>query len=284
MRLDPKLVHPSIFEATDGVLWSGRYTATGSGPDAKAAAEHQKVWFQTYWQGCLAYAVLSGAALIATGVLAHDMAKPGKALFILGMMAAIAGVGVFGYVRNLRQITAPELGALLPLLELSDVQRAYSETLVALERSGRTEGEIEETMRALNALLDEDQRLVAAREAISGSEKGHDRESLVAEREKIAARIANARDPDAKAAFEGSLALLDERIQSYDALGSALERIEAHQELLRQAVLATRDAALHRAGSPALPDLGTDSLRSAVARAREGTQETERALAELRAI
>ncbi len=281
MRLDPKLVHPSIFKATDGALWSGRYAAPAAGRDAKMVAEHQRVWFKEYGKGCFLYAALSCVAFFGAIPIAVGMAKPWKALFLLGVMAAIALAGVFAYLRNLRQLTAPELAALLPMLDLTEGQRAYAETLVALERSGRPRAEIEETMAALNALLDEEARLIGARDLVRGSQQG--REPLVQERERLALRAAEAHDAEARLAYETSLALLGERLAAFDAQGSQIERIDAHLELLRQAVLATRDAAHHRSAAPAGPDLGTDALRSAVALARAQSQATERALAELNA-
>ncbi len=285
MRLDPKLVHPSIFKATDAAMWSGQVTSPTGASTVQASVEFQKVWFQEYGKGCFAYLALCVFGFVGAVQLAQLMDKPWRGLLMIVVLLAMVAGGLLAYRRNLRHITAPELGAILPLLDLTDVQRAYAETLVALDRSGRTPAEIEETMGALNALLDEDGKLIETRDSITGSAQRLDRQTLLSEREKIASRVASSQDPDAKAAFESSLGLVNERIASYDVLGSALERIDAHQELLRQAVLATRDAALHRAGTPIpLPALGTDFLCAAVALARAQTTETERALAELRAI
>lgn len=284
MRLDPKLVHPSIFKATDGIVFSGKMY-DGSPASIRVMNAHQKVWFQEYGKGCLLYSAGAVATFVASTAFAHDMAKPWKALFLLGVMAAVFAIGALAYWRNLRQLTAPELAALMPMLDLTEGQRAYAETVVALDRSGRPMAEIEETMVALNALLDEEARLVEARERLAGADLAAGREGLQKERERIAAKAAGARDPEARAAFEQSLALLDERIAALDAQGGGLERIDAHLELLRQALLATRDAALHRGAAPTiLPDLGADALRSAVSRARAQTQATEQALAELNAI
>lgn len=77
---------------------------------------------------------------------------------------------------------------------------------------------------------------------------------------------------------------MDERLAAHDAQGGQVERIDAHLELLRQAVLATRDAARHRGAAPADVPLETDALRAAVSQARAQTQATEQALAELNAI
>src|SRR5262249_15107402 len=54
VRLDPKLVHPSIFKATDRVVWSGEMSSP-TPRNAKAVAEHQRIWFEQYGAGCLTY-------------------------------------------------------------------------------------------------------------------------------------------------------------------------------------------------------------------------------------
>ena len=97
--------------------------------------------------------------------------------------------------------------------------------------------------------------------------------------ESLAENVASIRAAaDLEESISDLVALLRDRVEGVKALH---ERIDAHLELLRQAVLATRDAALHVG---ALPDLATDSLRSAVALARAQSGATERALAELNAV
>lgn len=283
MRLDPKLVHPSIFKATDTLAWSGRLYGGGTAKDLQASNAHQKVWMSEYGKGCIAYSTTAFAGLIGTVALAHNLDKPGRGLVVFAYIGVMLALGFWAYMRNLRQISSAELAALLPMMDLTEAQRTYAETLIALDRSGRSKTEIDDAMRALNSLLDEDARLAEMREQLSGSPENGDRQTLIDERAKLVARAESAKDVEAKRSFEQSIALLDERIAAFDSQGGQLERIDAHRELLRQALLATRDAARHAGTLAPTTDLATDSLRSAVALARAQSQETERALAELNA-
>jgi len=207
-----------------------------------------------------------------------------RVMTCLGVLITMVATLIGGFYVNRRRISLRELETLLPLLDLTDTQRAYAQTVVALGNMGQSRAEIDETMLALNALLDEEARLLTAREQILGSDNHDERAELGSERTNLYARMTAAQDAGARSAFEQSIVLLDERLASLDSQGAHLERIDAHLELLRQAVLATRDAARRLQGGVRAPDLATDSLRSAVALARAQTQATEAALAELRAI
>lgn len=284
MRLDPKLVHPSLFKATDGVMWGTNMVIK----DRSDYTAYQSAWFKEYGAGCLAWC--AGAVATFIGALAAlKMTHVDKSVLVFTMIALALGMiaaGGFATVRHARRLSVTELESLLPLLKLSDTGHAYAETIVALHRSGRPKAEIEDSMTALNALLDEEARLVETRTRLAGTDARDEREGLGAERDRLAAKLAATHDPGAREALAQSLTLLEERQTLFSLQGSHLERIDAHLELLRQAVLSTRDAARRLSGAPAAtaPDLATDGLRSAIAVARARTTETEQALAELRAI
>jgi hypothetical protein len=282
VRLDPKLVHPSIFEATDGVMFNTNLASK----DAKALAEFQKEWFKEYGLWLLGWVAALVFAFVGAISFTAGQPKGVRVATILGILITMVSSLIAGLMVNRRRMSLKELETLLPILDLTETQRAYAQTVVALGNMGQSRGEIDETMRALNALLDEETRLLATRTRLSGSESQDERAHLVSERERLAGKTSSAQDPSARAAFEQSLGLLDERLKSFEMQGTHLERIDAHLELLRQAVLATRDAARRLNGGAVVtaPDLATDSLRSAVALARAQTQATEAALAELRAI
>lgn len=284
MRLDPKLVHPSLFKATDGVMWGTGLNTT----DAGAAAAYQTAWFKEYGAGCFAYAAGALVTFVGSAVAlkAMEVDKPVRLFTMFALLLGMIALGGVATVRHSRRLSVTELESMLPLLKLSDMGRAYAETIVALHRSGRPKAEIEESMTTLNALLDEESRLIDARARLTGTDTRNEREGLAEERERIAQKIATTRDASAREALEQSLSLVEERQSLFESQGSSLERIDAHLELLRQAVLSTRDAARRLSGAPSATtaDFGTDELRSAIAVARAQTQETERALAELRTI
>ena len=280
MRLDPKLVHSSIFEATDAIVAK---MGSGDAEANKALNAHFPVWAQTYGVGCAGYCVVATLPFLATIFAQRHLGSPWTGIAVLASFLLFFAIMGAAYMRNRRQLTVAELESLLPGLDLTETQRAYAEMVVTLSEQGQPAAE---TMTALNALLDEERRLVETRHRLTGSDVANERETLTSERERLAARAAGARDAVARDALEQSLALLDERRAIFDLQGDHLERIEAHLELLRQAVLSTRDAARRLGGAPVAtaPDLATDTLRAAVANARAQTQATEQALAELRAI
>ncbi|RYG25068.1 hypothetical protein EON82_08445 [bacterium] len=284
MRLDPKLVHPSLFKATDGVMWGTGYATT----DASVISAHQSAWFKEYGAGCLGYCFGAFALFCATGwgLKAFEVDKPVRVLTMILVLIGLIAAGAIATVRHSRNLSVNELESVLPLLKLSDMGKAYSETIIALHRSGRPKAEIEESMIALNALLDEEARLVDVRTRLAGTDLTNEREVLAAERQRILDKIASTKDPSARDAFEQSLALVEERQTLFESQGTSIERLDAHLELLRQAVLSTRDAARRLSGAPtaSIADLAIGDLRSAIATARAQTQETERALAELRAV
>ncbi len=275
MRLNPDLVHPSIFRASDEVLFAGD-------PDGDAFG----AWLKENAVTFMAMVMGTVVAMIPLLGFAAGQPKPVKIAIVFGLLGVLAAATTVAFSRSRRFMSLEKLEKLLPGAKLSETQRAYGHTVVALGKAGQPQYEIEETMRALNALLDEESHLLSTRARLTGTDDQDERAHLKAERERLAERTAAARDSSARAAFEQSLGLLDERLKSLDTQGTHLERIDAHLELLRQAVLATRDAArrLNGGAIATAPDLATDSLRSAVALARAQTQATEQALAELRAF
>jgi hypothetical protein len=265
-------------------MWGTNYATT----DPAAISAHQNAWFKEYGWGCLGYCAGAFALFVASGIglKALEVDKPVRVLTMILMLVAFIAAGGIATVRHSRRLSVGELESLLPIIKLSDMGRAYSETIIALYRSGRPKEEIEESMVALNALLDEEARLVDVRTRLTGTDLTNERESLAAERQRIEGKIAVTKDPDARQAFEQSLSLVEERQNLFASQGTSIERIDAHLELLRPAVLSTRDAARRLSGAPSAStaDLAIGDLRSAIATARAQTQETERALAELRAI
>ena len=282
MRLDSKLIHPSIRRATDAAVWNG-----GVGEDSKATAAYHTQWMSEHGAGAIVY-VLTATALFAASIIgtkALGLDRPLRGIIVLVLALLFAATLVYGAVRQTRSLSHSQLEALLPVLDLTETQRAYAEAMIALQASGRPKQEVDETLAALNALLDEEARLHAALETAAGGGPADGLARLAAERTALVTKAESATDSGARDAYHQSLSLLDERIAGLRAAHLGVERIEAHLELLRQAVLATRDAARRLVAAPRVGlDFATDSLRTAVALARAQTGETERALAELRAI
>ena len=281
VRIDSKRLHPSVKKACDAAFW------TGGGGDPKSVQTYQSEWGKRHGAGCAVYLALGLALfiLVVLGAKSLELAKAARVFSAMGFGMFWTFLGTFLLYRQGKHRTVAEFESLIPALDVSPTQRAYADTLIALHRSGRSPEEIEESMTTLNALLDEEARLNALLEHLAGRDLEAETPALDAEAEDLSRRIESSRDPVAKEAYAQSLSLLQERIDALRSTDLGIERVQAHLSLLRQAVFTTRDAARRLATAPsATPELATESLRAAVARAREQTGETERALAELRAI
>ena len=285
MRLDSKLFHPSLQAAIKGHSWDWN---GASKRDPRAASDHATIWFREHGTGMVAYVVSAFAIFLATALAMKGLhvAKPVLGITLVFLLFGLLVGGIYGIVRTTERLSLAEFEALWPALDLSEVLRAYAETIGALYRSGRSPGEIQETLAVLNALLDEESRLAAARDRIVGRDVIGGALQLEAERDELRSKIERTHDAVARDAYAQSLTLLEERVEGLRSGAAGLERIEAHLALLRQAVLATRDAARRLDAAPTMtaPDFATDSLRSTVALARAQVQATEQALIEVRAI
>ena len=269
-------------KAIDAATWSV------SSNEPQALTKHQSARFGSMFVGCIPWAAGSFATFVVTALTIKTLAihKPFAPLLLLGVLFVGMILSVLGAARNARQMSPAELEAVLPVLDLNETGRAYAETVAALHRSGSPKADVDETMGALNALLDEENRLTTLRERLAGRGEENGLAALETEGDALRARLATTADPLARDAYSQSLGLLEERLAAFRSGDVGLERVDAHLSLLRQAVLATRDAArrLDAAPSSVGTDLATDSLRAAVSHARIQTQATEQALAELRAI
>jgi hypothetical protein len=278
-----KDIHPSIFEARDRItaaMMVGKVDENA----AQAIGEHQSEWVKTYGTGCAALcSVLAVAVFGATFTVKAMEAPKGIVLLTFFAMALLAAMVIYkAYERNKRQLTAHELAKLLPALKLTEAQRAYAETILALERAPSMPAEErKEIQRHLNDLLDEDARLASHLEWL-GTDSS---ENLSAERHQLQARHDAATDPVAKAAFLQSIEMVESRIKASKAQIAAKERAEAQRSMVQQAVLSVRDSVSRMSGhSPEAPSLNLDKLRQTVATVHTQAAAVESAVEEVRAI
>lgn len=166
-------------------------------------------------------------------------------------------------------------------------ERLYSEIvyfLVTGAARGRDARRGRTLLRECNTLLAEHYRMEAEKHRVQAL---LDHETAAAtraetEREGIIARLEAESDPIARKSLSASLELCDERRESIRSLRPLLTRMEAHQEVIYQALALTRAALAREQAVPvslALPDV--TRLRQTVRNVLHETRAVEEAVTEL---
>lgn len=286
MRLERDLVHPSIFSATDVLnrnYWStGTY---GANPEnQRLMMIHQAEWWKSYGTGYLLRLGAMVTAMILTGIFTFPHApKPFRVLYIMGCILASIGHTAFELRRNSRELTARELQVILPALEITPIQRAYSEALVALSEANLDNEAYRATVLELNRLLDEEGRLISLRDPnLQGPASVDD---VQGEIDAIKARLETATDEVTRRALTQSLEIADSRLKFASQHDSHGSRIDAQLELIAQAVRGVRDSVL-RAKSAPKPSLAFDveAIRQRVDAAYQHSQAMDQAILEVQSI
>jgi xanthosine utilization system XapX-like protein len=285
MALKDVNVHPSIFAAIDKVtsqMMSGSLPNDEKGH--KAISEHQAVWWKTYGKGCALWSVASLAAMVGIlyGLKAMGTPKPFM-LFALVVCAAIELViGYQAYKANKRKLTAEELAAIKPALSLSTAQAAYVDALVALDSAEAIPADQRnEIVKHLNSLLDEEEQLEGHRKWLSDVPPT----DLENERDRLRVRAEAATDPVAKAAFTQSLEIAEQRLAAATVQMAAVERLDAQQEMIRQAILSVRESVGRMRGAAGMTaPLDLDGLRQNVSLVHNQARSVEAAIEEVRTL
>ncbi|HLI47739.1 MAG TPA: hypothetical protein VKV18_03475 [Chthonomonas sp.] len=189
----------------------------------------------------------------------------------------------------LTEVVPPEeLEAALPLLHLSEAERAYSDILLLLAQMSPAEPEQERELRATLAHLG---RLLASRRQLENIRQNlvqlEQKENLLRLSEEYAELVLQrdaASDPAARATFEHSIQLCLERIEGLRALERNLERLSAQQKAIEQTILAARNAFVRLQSAPRYePQLqnASNELYDTIAQVSQRAQATEQAVIEL---
>ncbi len=191
---------------------------------------------------CVSLGVIlsAGAGAIVGGwiaTVAPGLADPGAVIVItMGMFALVA----YGYTlaRRRPRLSPEEIRQFLPLLNLDEGEQAYVQALLALgENPYLDEDTAVQILQEMNRLLDTYYQLAddleQLREAMGTASEQ--------ERDALRQRLAGATDPEARAALEESLHLLEQRLQNRLKLDIYVQRMEAHIQLVLQTLKSLRD-------------------------------------------
>lgn len=192
---------------------------------------------------CFSFVVMG--AVVVGGILGGAIAtiSPGVAdpqAMVLTLMV-VAGIVAYAYkiVRSRAPFSPDDVRRLLPLLHLDEGEQAYMDTLLTLgEHTSLSEETAELIARDLKDLLDSyydlQNQLDGLREAMGTASEE--------ERENLRKRLEQAEDAEARAALEESLQLLEQRLKNQQILGTYVQRMEAHLELILQTLKSLRES------------------------------------------
>ncbi|CCW33947.1 hypothetical protein CTKA_01050 [Chthonomonas calidirosea] len=185
-------------------------------------------------------------------------------------------------------IPPEELAAALPLLHLSEAERAYGDILLLLAQTSPSEPEQERELRStlnhLSRLLESKRQLETIRQNLLKLHQEENLQRLSEEYAELALQRDAATDPAARATFEHSMQLCLERIEGLRALQRNLERLSAQQKAIEQTILAARNALVRLQSVPRYePQLqsASNELYDTIAQVRQRAQATEQAVIEL---
>jgi len=279
-------IHPSIFDAIDG-LNSAALVGDGStvSTNMKAYNAYNSAWFSAHWKGFTAWMIgivpTIGTLPYLRGVL--EMSKPAAAGIFFVALALWIGAGVYGWERTKKDITIKELESIIPALELSESQKLYLGSVVAVLGSKVLDADQKRSwLKALYQALDNAMGLEKIhkdmRQAIGGSTHAE----LLTEVESIGRRVENAQDEQAKLTYAESLRLAEGRLSRSEGLAAQSERVEAQLELTRQTFLQTHESLSGLTiGAQQSIHISLDPLRANLSRVQSESESILKAIEEL---
>lgn len=212
---------------------------------------------------------------------------------VAGGFVAVVGLSVGRAWANLAsqrralnyEVLLEELKAVLPYLSLTRAERVYCDNLVMLsdfEANLEARKTIRRTVEQLNDLLADSRKLEKKRKSLLPALGSSPVKELTAEKLKLEERIAAAADDVTRQSLQQSLIHVTARIDNSQSLEQALERINAQQEAIINA-LASSQGALAR--MQVAPSIQTDSaareITETVAEMNRQTVAVEQAVQEV---
>ncbi len=187
---------------------------------------------------------------------------PSLALFLmvwLGGSAIFMGLSRFLLpIDPKNMISQEEMQAVIPLLKLDRIEHLYVDIILQISSMDETKEQsksLRETLSHINQLLGTSRQLAQMKTSIIPLLDNNQIYDLAGERINLQKRLEAAQDNTAREALEQSLKICDERISSIRSLKTGVERIEAQQEAILQAMASAR---LSITRFQAIPQLETD--------------------------
>lgn len=283
-------IHPRVGEILRARMWSLRFGHHARPEDAALRSVIARRWKGWGWRvvGAIPIGGLLGTSL-ALALGAHGGEVGAAAVMGAYFSALGTGVGSFLLPRFKRHVnvSAEELRALSTGLELGRPETIYLEILCGLADAGdnvsATTGR--EIIAVLNDLLEQSRYVFGRLERLriaAGTESVLDLES---ERQRLAARIGEAHDEQARQDLTESLSICDERLRNARALSPLVERMDAQREMMEQTLLSVQSSVSRLQVAPealAAPDVA--EVKRVVSQVTGQTKAVEEAVQEVMSV
>lgn len=245
MKLGLNDLHPSVAEILKARVWSIGFDHLARPEDAGARTVLARHWKGLEWR-------ILGAATLGAAITGGTVALSGAngaaigtltfmGAFLSGMGTGLGSVLMARFGRN-TSVSAEELRAFSTGLELGGPERVYLETVCALLEAGGNISEQtgQDILSTLGTLLEQARYVNDRRERLRKATGAKSATELMEERERLAGRIAQVEDPQARQDLTQSLAMCDERLRDARELSPLLERLDAQWEVIEQTLLSVQ--------------------------------------------
>ncbi|MEI7576379.1 MAG: hypothetical protein WCK51_05760 [Armatimonadota bacterium] len=279
-------IHPSIFEAIDQL---NSAAISGENPQAsanmKAYNAYNSAWFSAHWKGFTAWMAGLVPTIATIPFLRNvlEVPKPASAaLFFVGLSVWI-GAGIYGWERTKKDVTIRELEAIIPALELTESQKQYLASVVAVLGSKILDSDQKQSwLKALYQALDNAVGLEKIHREMRQMIGGATHSELITEVESLRGRVGSAQDEQARLTYAESLRLAEGRLSRSEGMAAQSERIEAQLELTRQTFLQTHESLSGLTiGAQKSIHVSLDPLRANLSRVQNESESILRAIEEL---
>jgi hypothetical protein len=228
-----------------------------------------------------------GFLLVYGGMNANIPALAGGVAVAAGMRPYYQWWNKRSFERMFRPKTIPTV---LRYTAVTAPEKAYAAVLITLLDEGNllADHDRRALLEQMNGLLAHTYPLAAQQEAVTSALNRQNIPELEAERTRLQERIAAATDETARGALRQSLVFCEERLERAHQLAPLLERLEAQQEVIAQALLSVQGAlgqsSLAMAGLAHQATPSVMGITETVARLRRQTEAVEQAVQEVIAI
>ncbi len=183
------------------------------------------------------------------------------------------------------EVLLEEMKAVLPYLTLTRAERVYCDVLVmlsAFEANQEARKAIRTTLAQLNDLLADSRRLEKQRKGLLPALGSSPVSELIEERRKLEERIAASTDEVTRGSLNQSLGHINVRIENSKNLELALERINAQQEAIVNALASSQGALARMQVAPSVQtETASKEITETVAEMNRRTVAVEEAVKEV---
>lgn len=247
MQLGLNDLHPGVADVLKSRVWHMSGSRNMRPEDIGALQVLSRRWKGWGWR--VLAAVPLGAA-VGAGIVAlmggriEAMAGIGFMCSYLAALGTGAGSFVLGRLGRNKSVSAEELRALASGLQLGRSEAIYLETVCALLEAGDNVDEQtgRDILNTLHELLDQAHYVEGRLERLRKAASAESAQELEAERERLAGRVAQAEDAQARKDLSQSLDICDERLQNARTLSPLIERLDAQREVIQQTLLSVQSS------------------------------------------